>query len=654
MGTTGRIKLRRLGVNSWSVNRDFKVGFSWLKVSSVWMFIVFGFYGWGTPTFANFFSIPYVLTNISILLVFFVYFVSGEYFNFNAREYFLIKYRQVYTAFGILSLLCIVNSNWIFRTLTGDEIAYALQSQAQSYVLMKKAIEVFPQIGDLPFRLLLQFSSGAILLFLFVVGRLAFKIRNTRHFILLTFVATLIFRVAAISQGGLNGSNPPGASFYYLIGSTILSPTSPSYRILSLLLASIFLTVIYEHLKKIASLHKHIRVLIILVLISLPLFRHMSLLVEISVWTFYFATLILLQVYRSGVRISYRQTSLIAIATTFRFPLIAILFAALSAALFNSAKQRGKDVKVLDLGGVILGGLLSLPGIVFVGATRLAERINAGSISNGQVDAPFSDVGEISEDIFSTFSLTTHKLYWLVSLIGIIFFVKKSLAGFIFMSLYVATNFTLFFILNTSDVISGSKYVIEWFGPLVVLGIIAITKSQPKARNVNSLVTVILLIVITTNVIDYNRIPSKFIATTPALQSGSSNELNDIYRVVASVPFPYAEAFKELKGNQDLAECLNLGVVYGVYQQVMAGYTGTNILRSLDLVHKYLLAQEQLYESWITSSHESIALSGSHCVLIGFVDGQSEIVRGLLANKWKIRHSYTDLRYKTRVYVMTR
>lgn len=654
MGTIGKMKLKRLNFSSGSAKRDFKIGFNWLKVSSAWMFLIFGFYGWGTPTFKDLFSIPYVLTNISILLVFLTYFAFGEYFNLNARDHFLIKYRQIFTTIGIWFLLCMINSNWIFRTLTGDEIAYALQSQGQSYILTKKAIEVFPQIGELQFRLILQFCSGVILLFLFLAAKLAFKIRNTRHFIVLAFVATLIFRIAAISQGGFNGSNPPGASFYYLIGSTILSPTSPSYRLLSLLLASIFLTLIYEHLKKISSLQKNIRILIILVIISLPLFRHMSLLVEISVWNFYFTTLLLLQIYRSGVRISYLQTFLMSVATTFRFPVVAILLAALSTAIFNAGKQRGKDVKDTNIGGLILGGLLSLPGIVFVGSTRLAERIGKGDISGTQVDSPFTDLGNISQNIFSTFSLTTNKIYWFVSLTAIIFFVKKSIDGFVFISLYIVANFTLFFILNTSDVISGSKYILEWFEPLVILGIIVIIMNSPNLRKMSSLITVILLIVVITNVIDYNRIPNKFIASTPALQSGTSNELKDIYKVVASVPFPYAKALKELKDDKAYSDCLNLGVVYGVYQQIMAGYTGSNTLRSLELVHKYLLAQEQLGESWITSSHESITLSGSHCVIIGFVDGQSEIVRELLANKWKVQNSYTDLEYKTNVFIMTR
>jgi len=648
-----RIQQQQKFFRSLSGSREFHLDFNWVKVSSVWMFVVFGFYGWGTPTFSSIFLIPYLLINISIILVFSLYFFYGERYTTKLRESLVIRSRQIYTVFGILLLQYVINLDWIFRALTGDEVAYALQSQGQSYVLVKKILVIFPQLGDLPFRLLLQICSGGILLLFFLTVRLLYKIKSTRYFILLSFIGTIIFRVAAISQGGFNGSNPPGASFYYLIGSTILSPTNASYRILSLLLASIFLTAIYEYLRKILWLKEYIRVLIMFVLISIPLFRHMSLIVEISIWSFYFATFILLQLYRSGGRVTYQQIFLCSIATTFRFPLIAILIPMFSLAIFDALRLQKKEEGKLISRELILGGLLSLPGIIFVSTTRLVERFSSADLSEQEIHGPFVDVGRIAQDIFSTFEVTTHKITWLISTIGVIFFMRKSLTGFVLMSLYIAINFLLFFVLNTGDVAYGSKYIVEWFGPLFVLGLIAIATKAPRTRKVNTLVAVILVVFVVTNVMDYNKVPNKFIIATPTLHSEGSNDLNNIYRVVASAPFPYSETFNELKKNQNLSQCLNLGIVYGVYPQVMAGYTGTDVLRSLALVHKYLVAQEQLQESWLTSSIASITLSGSDCVIVGFVENQSAIVNELLENEWKIRKIFTDKTYQTHVFILT-
>lgn len=639
---------------SLSGGREFHLNFNWVKVSSVWMFIVFGFYGWGTPTFSSLFSIPYLLVNIFIILVFSLYFFYGEHHTTKLRENFVIKSRQIYTVCGILLLQYVINLDWISRALTGDEVAYALQSQGQSYVLVKKILVIFPQLGDLPFRLLLQICSGGILLLFFFSVRLMYKIKSTRYFILLSFIGTIIFRVGAISQGGFNGSNPPGASFYYLIGSTILSPTNTSYRILSLLLASIFLTVIYEYLRKLLWLKEYIRVLIMFVLVSIPLFRHMSLIVEISIWSFYFATFILLQLFRSGGHVTYQQIFLCSIATTFRFPMISILIPMFFLAIFDAFRLHNEEERKSISRELILGGLLSLPGIIFVSTTRLVERFNRADLSEQEIDGPLVNVGRMAQDIFSTFEVTTHKITWVISTIGVIFFMRKSLAGFVLMSSYIAINFLLFFVLNTVDVAYVSKYIVEWFGPLVVIGLIAIVTKVPQTRKVNLLIAAILAGFVLTNVMDYNRIPSKFIFAESTVNSESSNDLSNIYRVVASAPFPYSETFNELGKDQNLSDCLNVGIVYGVYPQVMAGYTGTDVLKSLALVHKYLMAQDQLQESWLTSSNESITLSGSDCVIVGFVENKSVIVNELLENDWEIRKIVTDKTYRTNVFILTR
>jgi hypothetical protein len=86
----------------------------------------------------------------------------------------------------------------------------------------------------------------------------------------------------------------------------------------------------------------------------------------------------------------------------------------------------------------------------------------------------------------------------------------------------------------------------------------------------------------------------------------------------------------------------------------MAGYSGKDVLTSLETDHKYLAAQEQINESWVTGSAKSIGLSGSNCVIVGFVYGQASIVSDLLANNWRIQNKFTDDAYQTDVFILTR
>ena len=86
----------------------------------------------------------------------------------------------------------------------------------------------------------------------------------------------------------------------------------------------------------------------------------------------------------------------------------------------------------------------------------------------------------------------------------------------------------------------------------------------------------------------------------------------------------------------------------------MAGYSGKDVLTSLETDHKFLVAQEQIHESWVTGSAKSIGLSGSSCVILGFVYGQTSIVSDLLANNWKIRNKFTDDTFQTDVFILIR
>jgi hypothetical protein len=618
------------------------------------MLIVFGFYGWGTSTISAITSIPFIFMNVSIFLTFFIFFAFGDRYSTVLRENLVIKSRQIYTVFGLLILLCIINLDWIFRSLTGDEVSYALQSQIQSYVLVKRFLTFFPQLDSLPFRLLIQIFSVVLLVLFLLTMRMMSKIKSTRLFVLLCFIGTLILRIATLSQGGSYGSNPPGASFYYLIGSTILSPTNLSYRIISLLLASLFLAILYEYLKRISQLPKYIRILILALIISIPIFRHMSLTVEISIWAFYFSSIILLQLYRSGGIASYQQVFLVSIATTFRFPLMAILVPIFVTNIFGTRRSRKNGDQNATYGPSILGVLMCLPGLILVSMTRLVERFGGTDLTTQQFGSQFREVGKTTREIFSTLSITTNKIAWLISVIGVVLFVRRSRVIALFLMAYLAIQYALYFVMNNADLAYASKYIIEWFGPLLVLGIIVLISSLEVKKTMGIFITASLTLLIISNVMDYNKIPNKFIKTSPAFRSGSIDVTGEVYRTLTSVPFPYGVAFDELSKQKEVSECLNVGIVYGVYPQIMAGYSGKDVLTSLEVAHKYLAAQEQIHESWVTGSAKSVDLAGSNCVIVGFVYGQASIVSDLLANNWRIQKKFTDDAYQTNVFIFTR
>jgi len=632
---------------------EIKFEFNWLRISSIWMFIVFGFFGWGTLPFSESNSIPSIFTAITLVLVFGIYFLASNRYGATLDENFIIKVKQIYVALGILSLLCVINKDWIFRSLTGDELAYAMQSQGHSFAITKKILSVIPQLDSLSFRLLLQFSSIILLGAFLLAMNLISRIKNLKGFILVCFFGTLLLRVAIMTLGGSSGANPPGASFFYLIGTTILSPSNASYRILSLLFASIFLTFIYQYLENISKLSKSIRILILLFVLSIPLFRHMSLLVEISVWYFYFATISLLVLLKSKGLISHQLIFVGALATSLRFPIVAILLSLYAAQFFFSPSLNARFGRPPSFIQSTLGLFPCIPGLIWIITTRFIEKYGVASTTNDFLDSQISTVEKSYHEILSTLAVTTSKISWFIAAVGLFLFMRGILINSVFVFILLFFEFLFFFVLNSGVVAYASKYIIEWFVPFIVFGVVVVGSKLKFSRASRNFFVASLITLVAVNLVDYKGIPAKFVKKS-TLQASGQVDFNNMSRVVVSVPFSYRAAFNQLEKSQATRLCLNIGVVYGIYPQILEGYSARNVLILNDNHHKFLSAQEAISENWMTASAASIGKSGSNCVIVGFVNGQSRIIRDLLGNNWHIRARFFDEDYHTKVFILTR
>ena len=129
---------------------------------------------------------------------------------------------------------------------------------------------------------------------------------------------------------------------------------------------------------------------------------------------------------------------------------------------------------------------------------------------------------------------------------------------------------------------------------------------------------------------------------------------NNASRVIVSVPYLYSSAFDKLRKDKELANCLNTGIVYGVYPQILEGYLSRDVLTSILIHRKFLLAQEAIHENWMTASATSIEESGTKCVIVGLVDGQGKIISQLTANNWIVRDEFFDRSYHTKLFILSR
>lgn len=648
-----RSKFNENFLRFFSPKKEIVIEFNWLKISSVWMLIVFGFYGWGSLSFSKSASLPSALTSIAIATVFSFYYFFSNHYAAKLVEKLTIEVRQIYFSIGIFLLLVAINMDWISRSLTGDEVAYALQAQSQGYVISKKVLTIIPQLGSLSFRILLQIFSGLLLLAFILLLVLISRLKNIRHYILVCFLGTLVLRSAVIAQGGAGGANPPGASFFYFVGTTILSPSNFTYRVLSLFFASIFLTIVYVSLSKLPYLSKFTRILIVLFVLSIPLFRHMALLSEISIWNFYFATIALIRVLISRGSVSYQLIFIGAMATSLRFPIVAILIP-LYASQFVGVGGKGlKFRRSTTFIRSSLGLLLCLPGFIWIGTTRFLDKYGRANATSGNFNGQISEVKQSIQEVFSTLTLTTSKGLWIICLIGLLLFMGNTFFNYFFIGLLTVFEFLFFIVFNSGDVVYASKYIIEWFIPFTVFGLVVIASKFRYGKVGHYFLAICLILVIAFNVIDYGKMPAKFVKASISLSSGDLIFDNTV-RVLVSVPYLYGSAFDTLRKDKELANCLNTGIVYGVYPQILEGYLSRDVLASILIDHKFLLAQEAIHENWVTASATSIEESGTKCVIVGFVDEQRKIINQLMANNWIIRDEFFDRSYHTKVFILSR
>ena len=134
----------------------------------------------------------------------------------------------------------------------------------------------------------------------------------------------------------------------------------------------------------------------------------------------------------------------------------------------------------------------------------------------------------------------------------------------------------LFLGLNDPEVSGSSKYLIEYLFPLVMLigawPKILIYKTNRSIRNF------VLVALIAVNLIGFYE-KSDVRESFKSIYEPSSKAISSGYAALPFVPFAYAEAFKFVSA-KDLWPCLNVGVVYSGFPDIIEGLSVSRIIKN--------------------------------------------------------------------------
>jgi hypothetical protein len=599
--------------------------------------LVFGVYGWGTfDGSSNTFSGKDLPVTLSVLITIYYLHVSKNRIN-ELLPNLGIKWSHLIWFLCILVISIILNVSKITYPLTGDELFYAYQSQIQS-------LEIVSRIGDslpadyLSFvgKYVYQTVSIVILLSGLTVTALLLKVRSDRIFFGFSILLLLIARQFIQTLNSNSHVHSPLPGFWYFLTSTLFGYNTVVFRISSLVPYCLLATFIYIYFINKRASQKINLVLTITLFFSVPLLNSMSLILEPANWTFLICVAFLTVLIKNKFDISESQILFLSLALYLRTNLIFFIATVMTVHLYCQIKMRKLNKNIF------IYIVVMMPAILVTVLSRISNRVNAES------DIVVS-LAANSKNTLHSLSLSHSTLYAALGIITICILLANSHSR-LFGIMYIFFAAFLFLGLQFPALSTLSKYQAEYLYPLVIILPIILLFNRDSLKNYMGIFLIALLLFLNT----YGNI----------MKSEVNKSFREIYKQSASVglfggevmpnaPFPYQQIFESTIARK-LSGCLNAGVVYSVFPEILGGYSLREVLASANTREEFSIVQAKLSEAWTGISRRSIDEAGINCVILGLIPEQSLTVAELKKNSWRVIDSQHLSETGTTVYLMVR
>ena len=620
-------------------NKRYGLEFNWgFRHTCLLFLIVFGFYGWGTTSgLSHVLDKSNLLTTITLIFCSFFLFLRRFHFDSLFKKPIRIDFGFLLTSLTFLALGILLNMHSLTRPLTVDEAAYSWFSQLHAYVLVLKIAPYLPNliIGQnsgiilhlLSFLMIV--AGGGLLIFLFKIQK------DTNFFASMLFI-TLMLRMAVQYFGGTNGPNSPLPSLWYFVTSSFFGPYNVTYRLSSLLLFCFLAAYLYRQLSSVLLSNRLIAFLTTLMLFSIPLVSAMSIIIEIANWSFFISVILFVELIRNNFRVNEIALIILALSFYLRVNVITLLLTLFLYLIITNFREM-----ISERWRYVYPLCIILPGLVPVATGRLMSRLSSE-------ESFFTIVRRNLHNSFDALSLSGGSWY-LVLAVGSLFLLilKRQSRKFILLLLFF--DFIVFIGLNSPSLTTSSKYIIEYFYPVVMIFgfLVSFENFRQKKFFIHGAVFALLMVNIY-GLHAKSQIPDTFAKVYDPVQGAISSA----YSVIPFTPFPYIEAFRFVE-KEKLNPCFNSGVVYSVFPEILEGLPLSEVADNYQIRQVFLQNQVDTGEVWTTLSHDSLVKSGISCVIVGAVEDQGIVVKNLETSGWAVAANFIDRTYGTRVFIMT-
>lgn len=605
------------------------------RYPSVILFFIFGFYGWGTPSIEKIGVID-LLVLLLIGLSFWASFKFSESVKFVNKTFHISLLDLInFTAFFTLSVLL----NWksLITSLTADQLNFAWVSQLHSYVLGLQIYRIFPnQLKGVNSQIYFQTLSLLIFLGVLIVLYSLIRIKTDKSFLVAIISMTLASRFLLQIAGGNPDSNMALGSIWYFFTTSIGGVNDLSFKLSSMIVGAFLSAFVINSVYKFVGM-KAASYLVSSLLLTLPLVGFIFSTVEAANWGFVLTTVLLIQIVVLRQSNNPRVILLAAIAFYFRLTNISILVALTLSYLISRRRFPDKETGR----HLLFAWIYVSPGLFYLVFSRLMKNVTQENISY---------LGILNKGI-SYFQTLESAIPPVFSLMGVILIVISLYARNTRLTLvtFISSTFFLFLVLNSTDVVRSSKYIVEYFLPIAFCSILtASIWVIQKGRRYQVLVLLILLSVNLNNLSEGSNQVRKFVDNYR--QYGLTTERD--YSVLPSVPLDYKSVYSQID-LMNYGECFNAGVVYSVFPEILNGLSLSEV-SSARLQRKTLLSTQQvLQENSFAITPESAGLAEIDCVILGYVETKITLP-SFLDQGWSLKFTSSVEIYETKVFLIVK
>ncbi|OCL90703.1 ArnT family glycosyltransferase [Arcobacter porcinus] len=515
-----------------------------------------------------------VITSCLIGLLLFLFFIYEKYISKNRRiDTIVISKNDIKLVLLILPVVLLLGSEYMFFSLVNDELSHSQSSQFHAIYGLQLLADRLPsfiveQKASLLVWIIASFVLIGSIVLIYYINKWNFKYK----YIVISILFLLFFRAAYILLGGLDPSHPPFRLFPLWLSSTIFSLSNFSFRLPGVIGLSLIGLIIYKVLKpKIRS--SLLLWLSVFTLISIPLLWHTSYIVEPSIWAALFSTLFLLtfQADKLNKFSFFTWFLLLAVFILMRqslafiaLPMLFVFVMERKSLLFKNWKETIVTLSPL---------LVVLPFLIR--SIILGTPAQASTDTEVQWTLLEKLYNVISSGMLKDIILNNFEIWSIFILFAFVPTKNNRVRYFITILLFTISAFIVFY--SIRPVLWGQpRYQAEYLIPLIILGAVRFLTIlfDGKYKISKYLVSIALLSLLTYN-----------LYTITISHAHKDMTVNGNSVIAHHSVYDYEAAFRIAKENGYAGSTATLGVTYGIMNEVLYGYTLSEIKKQAEF-HK--------------------------------------------------------------------